>query len=267
MTSATEKLVDLTGLKALVTGGGSGIGRTTAQLLASVGAHVCVLDMNMEAAGETARLIASEGGQAEARAVDVTSHADVARAIADAELDILVNAAGIVVRKTLLETTHDEWQRVIDVNLTGYFNVLKAAVPALARSRTGGRVVQIASVSALVGYGYPAYTASKGGVLAMTRQLAAELAPMGIRINSISPGVTETNINRDTLNKNIVRTATIGNTPLARLGLPRDIAKAVLYLVSDMGEFVTGTDIVVDGGMISTIHWGEASKAIQRAHE
>ena len=101
----------------------------------------------------------------------------------------------------------------------------------------------------------------------MTRQLASELAPMGIRINSISPGVIETGINQDTLGQQAIRAATIGHTPLGRIGLPDDIAKTVLYLSSELGEFVTGTNIVVDGGFISAVNWGGASGAIHRAHE
>lgn len=268
MPTSPNKLIDLSGQNALVTGGGSGIGKGIAQLLSSVGAHVTILDQSLDAAEAAAQDIRSSGGSTDAVRADVTNHEAINQVFSNRELDILINAAGIVVRKSLLETSIEEWQRVIDVNLTGYFNVLKAAVPALSSCKSGvGKVVQIASVSARLGYAYPSYTASKGGVLSMTRQLAAELAPKGIRINSISPGVTETNINRDTLSQNAIRTATIGNTPLARLGQPLDIAKAVLFLVSDMGDFVTGTDLVVDGGMISTIHWGAAGEALQRAHE
>jgi NAD(P)-dependent dehydrogenase (short-subunit alcohol dehydrogenase family) len=261
-------LVDLSGNRALVTGGGSGIGRGTAELLGAAGAHVLVLDRDMAAARGTVDRIKGEGGSAEPLAIDVTVPGQVESALGDQPLEILVNAAGIIVRKTLMETTHEEWQRIIDVNLTGYFNVLKAAVPALKRARTGsGRIVQIASVTAQVGYGYPSYTAAKGGVFSMTRQLASELAPMGIRINSISPGVIETGINQDTLGQVAIRAATIDHTPLGRIGLPLDIAKAVLFLASDLGEFVTGTNIVVDGGFISAINWGGASGALQRAHE
>jgi NAD(P)-dependent dehydrogenase (short-subunit alcohol dehydrogenase family) len=266
MPSNLNTLLDLTGARALVTGGGSGIGKGSALLLASAGAHVVVIDRHLPSAQETARLIVSEGGTADPVEVDVTVPRDVERAVGSLPLNILVNAAGIIVRKSLLETTHEEWQRVVDVNLTGYFNVLKAAVPALAKS-SGGRIVQIASVTAQIGYGYPSYTAAKGGVFSMTRQLASELAPMGIRINSISPGVIETGINQDTLTQQAIRNATIGHTPLGRLGLPIDIAKAVLFLVSDLSEFVTGTNVLVDGGLISAINWGAAGKALQNAHE
>jgi 3-oxoacyl-[acyl-carrier protein] reductase len=151
---------------------------------------------------------------------------------------------------------------VLDVNLTGYFHLLKAAVPRMAAAG-GGRIVQIASIAGHTGYGYASYTATKGGVLAITRQLASELAPMRIRINSISPGVIETGLNRDTLATDTIRDATIGNTPWGRIGRPEDIAQAALFLVGPQSEFVTGTDLVVDGGMISCIHWGAAGRSLQ----
>lgn len=263
----TASLISLHGRHALVTGGGSGIGRATSEMLAAAGAHVLVLDRNLEPAQETVELIAAGGGTAEPIAVDVTDEAEVVSNLAGRPIDILVNAAGIIVRKGLLDTSLDEWNRVIAVNLTGYFTVLKAAVPALGASHHGGRVVQIASVSAQIGYGYPAYTAAKGGVLSLTRELAGELAPLNIRINSISPGVVETGINRDTLGiPGPIRDATIGATPLGRLGVAVDIAKAALFLVSDLADFVTGTNVLVDGGLISKINWGDAGDALQNAH-
>ncbi|MDF2824052.1 MAG: family oxidoreductase [Mycobacterium sp.] len=263
----TASLISLGGRHALVTGGGSGIGRATSEMLAAAGAHVLVLDRNLGPAQETVELITARGGTAEPVAVDVTEEANVKDCLQSRPIDILINAAGIIVRKSLLDTSLDEWNRVIAVNLTGYFTVLKATVPALSASRHGGRIVQIASVSAQIGYGYPAYTAAKGGVLSLTRELAGELAPLNIRINSISPGVVETGINRDTLGMpGPIRDATIGATPLGRLGAPADIAKAALFLVSDLADFVTGTNVLVDGGLISKINWGEAGESLQNAH-
>lgn len=262
------KLIDLSSCKAVVTGGGSGIARGSAELLASAGARVLVLDKNLSAASETAERIRKDGGSADAAECDVTNPSDVQRAFGTEPIEILLNAAGTIVRKELLETSHEEWQHILNTNLTGYFNVLKVAVPLLARARTGkGRIIQIASVTAHIGYGYPSYTAAKGGVLALTRQLAAELAPKGIRINSISPGVIETGINKDTLAQGPIRDATIGHTPLGRLGVPEDIAKTVLFLASDLGEYVTGADFLIDGGLISAINWGSAAASLQKAHE
>ncbi len=267
MKSETSSLISLEGLRAVVTGGGSGIGQGISKLYAAAGAEVLVVDQRGEAAQSTVDQIVETGGSAEALELDVTKLQEVERALEGRPIDIVVNAAGIIVRKGLLETTEEEWNRVIGVNLTGYFNVLKAALPALAASDRGGRIVQIVSMNAHIGYGYPAYTAAKGGVLSLSRQLASELAPQGIRINSISPGVVETGINRDTLGTSeSIRNTTIGATPLGRLGAPADIAKAALFLASDLSGFITGVDLLVDGGMLSQINWGAAADELRNAH-
>jgi 3-oxoacyl-[acyl-carrier protein] reductase len=256
----------LRGETALVTGAGSGIGRATALLLAQAGARVAGFDLDTETVRRTAEEITSAGGEAHALTGDVAESAQTRAAVEEAEarlgpLRVLVNAAGVVVRKGLLDTTPEEWQRVLDVNITGYFNFLQAAVPRM-EAAGGGRVVQIASIAGHVGYGYVSYTAAKGAVLSITRQLAAKR----IRINSISPGVIETGLNRDTLSNDAIRDATIANTPWGRLGAPDDIAQAALWLAGPGSEFVTGTDLVVDGGMISCIHWGAARESLTSFH-
>jgi NAD(P)-dependent dehydrogenase (short-subunit alcohol dehydrogenase family) len=255
---------------ALVTGAGSGLGKATALLLAESGARVAAFDLNKEAAQATRDEIAAAGGAALAVAGDSSSEEQVGEAVHEVvadfgKLTILVNAAGIVVRKGLLETSGEEWRRVIDVNLNGYFYFLRASVPHMQEAG-GGRIVQIASIAGHIGYGYPSYTAAKGGILALTRQLAGELAPHRIRINSVSPGVVETGLNVDTLSQQSIREATIANTPWGRIGEPVDIARAVLFLVSPESDFITGSDLVVDGGMISLIHWGKAQESIQSFH-
>ncbi|HLH71472.1 MAG TPA: SDR family NAD(P)-dependent oxidoreductase [Candidatus Dormibacteraeota bacterium] len=255
---------------AIVTGAGSGIGKATALLLSQAGARIACFDRDEGTAHRTRSEIQARGGQATAIVGDVAEEAQVQAAVERAErelgpLRILVNAAGIVVRKNLLETSAEEWRRVIDVNLTGYFHFLRAAVPRM-EAAGGGRIVQVASIAGHTGYGYVSYTATKGGVLAITRQLASELAPKRIRINSISPGVIETGLNRDTLADQVIREATVANTPWGRLGRPDDIAQAVLFLVSPASDFVTGTDLVVDGGMISGIQWGAARRSLHSFH-
>jgi NAD(P)-dependent dehydrogenase (short-subunit alcohol dehydrogenase family) len=254
---------------AVVTGAGSGIGRECALTLARAGAALACLDRDGRAAERTCGEIAASE-RAVAISVDVTDEGQVQDAVARAEAELgpirmLVNAAGIVVRKGLLETTADEWRRVVDVNLTGYFHLLQAVVPRM-EAAGGGRIVQIASIAGHTGYGYVSYTAAKGGVLAITRQLALELAGRRIRINSVSPGVIETGLNRDTLSTDAIRRATVANTPWGRIGSPEDIAQAVLFLLGPGSDFVTGTDLVVDGGMISCIHWGSAEQALHSFH-
>lgn len=255
---------------ALVTGAGSGIGRACALELAAAGADVALLDANPAGAGETRSMIEKRGGHAAEAAADVTDEVAVAEALdgLSAALGpprVLVNAAGIIVRKKLLDSTVQEWRRVLDVNLTGYFVLLKQVIPAMAEAG-GGSIVQIASIAGHAGYGFSSYTAAKGGVLALTRQLAAELAEQGIRINSVSPGVVHSGLNTDTLSDETIRNATVNNIPAGRIGEPVDIARAVTFLASPAAEFITGTDLVADGGMISTIHWGKAGSELHSFH-
>lgn len=261
---------DITGRCAVVTGAGSGIGRACAQRLAAAGIRVAAVDVNGAAAADTRAAIEKVGGTALDLVADVTDESSVATAVTSARARlgpprILVNAAGVIVRKKLLDSTLEEWRRVIDVNLTGYFVLLKHVVPSMADAG-GGSIVQVASIAGHIGYGFPSYTAAKGGVLAFTRQLAAELAERRIRINSVSPGVVHTGLNRDTLRDEAIRSATVRNTPWGRIGEPVDVAAAVFFLASSDADFVTGADLVVDGGMISTIHWGQAGDSLHSFH-
>ncbi|GHF69953.1 3-oxoacyl-[acyl-carrier protein] reductase [Amycolatopsis bartoniae] len=250
---------------AVITGAASGIGRACALRLAATGAAVALLDIH--GAGGTRQEIEDRGGEATEYAVDVTDDDAVREVVAalPAAPTVLVNAAGIIVRKKLLECSVEEWRRVVDVNLTGYFILLRHVIPAMSGAG-GGSIVQIASIAGHTGYGFSSYTAAKGGVLALTRQLAAELAGHGIRINSVSPGVVTSGLNRDTLGNPAIRSATVDNIPLGRLGEPDDIARVVAFLAGPEAAFVTGADLVADGGMISTIHWGEAGAQLHSFH-
>ncbi|MCE0765568.1 SDR family oxidoreductase [Pseudonocardia kujensis] len=248
----------LDGLPAIVTGAGSGICRAASLRLAAEGAPLALLDRDEAGLDETRRLVEERGGRAVTLPVDVTDAGAVEKAIAEA-VDrvgaprVLLNGAGIVIRKGLLATSPEEWDRVIRVNLSGYFHVLRAVVPPMAAAG-GGSIVQIASSSAhLGGHGYPSYSASKGGVLTLSRMLAHELAPQGIRINSISPGATITPINSGTFAVPAIHDAMAGAIPLARLGAPADIVGAIAFLAGPDSAYVTGIDLPVDGGLISRI--------------
>jgi NAD(P)-dependent dehydrogenase (short-subunit alcohol dehydrogenase family) len=251
---------------ALVTGAGSGIGRATALRLASEGALLTLADLRAEAAAETAAAARSHGAQAVAVGGDVGQAVDAERFVATAvetygRLDVLANVAGINIRKSLEATTVEDWQRVIAVNLTGVFLCTKYAVGPMKRQRSG-RIINIASISGMTGLGYAAYCASKGGVIALTRELVTELSPYGITINAIAPGVVETSMNRELLEAAPhVREAMRRATPIGRLGRPEEIAAVAAFLASDDASFITGHVLVADGGMTAMVNLGEAGSA------
>jgi NAD(P)-dependent dehydrogenase (short-subunit alcohol dehydrogenase family) len=230
--------------RALVTGAGSGIGRATALTLAEAGASVLATDINDES------VAATKAPGIDTVTVDVSDHDATANALRGESFDIVVNAAGIMAPDSLAGTTPQQWDRVLAVNLTGYFNVLKHAVPTMKQP---GSIVQISSMMGHAGLAFPAYTATKGAILALTRQLAAELGPAGIRVNSVSPGMILTTMTQDAMADPTHRERITTRTPLRTIGTPGDIAYAVLYLASDLSAFVTGTDILVDGGLTSTL--------------
>lgn len=241
-----------------MTGASSGIGLAAARAFSAAGDKVLGIDLTSPTA--------EEHGDIEFVTADVTDETSLAEALLGRSIDVVVNCAGIIVRKGIEDTTLAEWNRVIGVNMTGSFLVIKAALPALKSSQHSPSIVQVASISGHIAYGYPAYTASKGAVLALTRELATELAPLGIRVNSISPGVTRTGINTDTLSVGEISEATLDATPLGRLGAPEDMAEAIRFIAGPGASFITGQDLVVDGGMSSHINWGGAGDALRNAH-
>ncbi len=238
------------GKVALVTGGGSGIGRATARRLAAEGARLVCADRDVAGARETAKAIEDAGGAAVALEADVADETACARLVAAAvarfgALTTLVNSAGVRAPLDALPPPA-EWQRVIDINLTGSYLMARAALPALRAG--GGSITHLASIYGLVGGSLsPAYAASKGAIVNLTRQMALECAP-AVRVNCVCPGVIETPMTAELRADEAWRERTLKKYPLGRFGLPDDIAAAILYLASDDAAFVTGIALPVDGG-------------------
>ena len=245
----------LAGKIALVTGAGSGIGRAIAVRCAQEGAAVAVLDQHAQSASETAATITGAGGESLALVADVAAAPDVQVACAAAagrwgHLDILVNSAGIFLanRGDTLVTELDEaiWDRVLAVNLKGTYLCCKYAIPLMGQ---GGSIVNIASIAALIGRDTAqAYVAAKGGVVALTRSLAVQYAPRGIRANAILPGRVDTPLVQHDYASEEQREAFARSHPLGRFGHPEDIAHLALYLASEESSWVTGAQYVIDGG-------------------
>jgi NAD(P)-dependent dehydrogenase (short-subunit alcohol dehydrogenase family) len=247
----------LSGKRALITGAASGIGRATALLFAREGAAVAVVDVDEMGGQAVVQTILDEGGQAIFVRCDVTRAADCQRAVQETVdrlggLDILFNNAGIIRRATVIDTTEEEWERVMAVNVKSIFLLGKYAVPAMTQSG-GGAIVNTASGWGLVGgRNAVSYCASKGAVVNMTRAMALDHGAQNIRVNCVCPGDTDTPMLRSEAQQlgesEEAFLAEAADRPLQRIGRPEDIARAVLYLASEDSAFVTGTALVVDGG-------------------
>src|SRR5213080_533983 len=244
----------LDGKVALISGGARGQGATEAQLFSREGAKVVLGDGLDEAGRHVEAAIRTAGGEATYVHLNVTSEADWRAAVDTAErrygqLHVLVNNAGILIRKSIEETTEDDWDRIMAVNVKGVFLGTKYAIPAMRRAG-GGSIINISSTAGLVGspYGSSAYTATKGAVRLFTKATAVQHAKEHIRCNSVHPGPIETDMIRDTLSDPVLRDERLNRVPLRRIGKPEDIAYGVLYLASDESSFVTGSELVIDGG-------------------
>lgn len=247
----------LDGKVAIITGGASGIGKASALLLSKVGASIVVADIDDRNGQDVVNLIAREGRNALYIHCDVTKAANCRAAVDSAvskfgSINILFNNAGVILRTTVLNTTEDEWDHVMAVNVKGIFLLSKYALPHMEASG-GGVIINTSSGWGMVG-GKQAvsYCASKGAVINMTRAMALDHGPQNIRVNCICPGDTDTPMLRDEAQQlgvsenQFLKAAS--DRPLNRIGTPDEIAKAVLYLASDASSFMTGTTLVVDGG-------------------
>jgi len=237
---------------ALVTGAGSGIGRATAVRFAEEGARVACADRDAEAAVATARMIGSHDKEALALTADVTNEASCAKMISETVarfggLTTLVNSAGVRPDRPDPLPALGEWQRAVDINLTGTYLAARAALPALSASGAGS-IVNLASIFGLVGGSTgPGYAASKGAIVNLTRQMAIDCAPT-VRVNCVCPGVIETPMTAGLRVDPAWAQKVLKRYPLGRFGQPEEIAAAILYLASDEAAFVTGVALPVDGG-------------------
>lgn len=243
---------------AVVTGAGNGLGRAFAQCFARVGARAIVLDRNEAAAKRTAASITDAGGMADWFAVDVTQESAVEDAFAaiaqrHGRVDVLVNNAGIAIRRPTIDLTLEDWNRVVDVNLTGVFLCCKAAARQML-PKGAGRIVNIASIMGLSGGGlYPniSYQATKGAIVNLTRALAVEWARQGIRVNAVAPTWVRTNFTESLFEQPQLVSEIERMTPMGRVAEVDDVVGAVLFLASRASSLVTGHTLPVDGGFLA----------------
>ena len=238
---------------ALISGGAKGMGAVEAKLFAKEGAKVVIGDV-LETEGKQIEAEINEtGGECLFVPLDVTDENQWNEAVAATvrrfgKLDILINNAGIFRTSAVEETSSTEWDQVMDINAKGVFLGAKAAIPAM-REAGGGSIINLSSVAGLVGAAYSsAYSASKGAVRLFTKSTAIQYATDGVRCNSIHPGVIQTDMTKEAIADSQFKAQRLDPTPLARLGQPEDVAYGALYLASDESSFVTGAELVIDGG-------------------
>jgi len=242
----------------LITGVGSGIGRATALMFAKEGAKVVGADVNQKGGLEVIETIKRAGGEATFVTADLSETKDVERLVKKAlvygKIDVLFNNAGVELVKKLTDTTEEEWDRIIKINLRSVFLCCKYVIPEMIK-KGGGVIINNASVAGLVGSFSTAYSASKGAIIALTKNLAVDLAQDNIRVNCICPGAIETPMFHRVLEKQgdpeVVRKERIKSYPMGRFGRPEEVAQTALFLACDESSFMTGAVVVVDGGFTS----------------
>lgn len=238
---------------AIITGGGTGIGRGIAVMFAKEGAKVVVTGRRQDVLDETVNIIKQSGGEALALSTDVSDNnqvlALVQKTIAQfGRIDILVNSAGVYLAHDALSASEEEWNKVMSIDLKGVWSCSKACIPEMLKQGSG-KIINIASIAGLIGFEQSAaYCAAKGGVVNLTREMALDYASKGININAIAPGVIDTDMTKSFLTDEAAKKSFLEKTPVGRIGKPEDIAYAAVYLASDESDFVTGHTLVVDGG-------------------
>ena len=250
-----DKMKRFDGRVALITGGGSGIGRATALRFAEEGSSVVVADINPTNGQETCRHIDSLGSGAIFVHADVTSSTDAEKMVAEtvkefSRLDILFTAAGIGGAGTVVDLSEENWDGMLNLDLKGVYLASKFAIPAMRKTGCGA-IIHVASIGGLRGdWGGAAFSAAKGGVINLTRHMAVAHARENIRVNCVCPGVIETPLTQNWLSNPEVRKSVTARHPIGRLGKPEEVAAAVAFLASDDASFITGAILAVDGGSL-----------------
>lgn len=259
MRTQSRKMKRFEGKVALITGGGSGIGRAVALRFAAEGAMVAVADINSVGGQEICRQIESLGSRALFARADVTTSTDAERMVMETvkafgRLDILFTAAGIGGGGTVVDISEEEWDRMVNLDLKGVYLSSKFAIPAMRKTGSGA-IIHVASIGGLRGdWGGASFSAAKGGVINLTRHMAVAHAPENIRVNCVCPGVIETPLTENWLNNPEVRKSVTARHPIGRLGQPEEVAAAVAFLASDDASFITGAILAVDGGCLASGH-------------
>ncbi len=244
--------MDLKGKVAIVTGGAQGIGKSIATQLALAGANVVIADVMEEVAKSTAQEISQKGSEAISIGADVSSLSSVEEMVKKTldkfgRIDILVNNAGITRDALVMRMKEEDWDLVLDINLKGAFNCIKTVSPIMMKQRSG-KIVNIASIVGIIGNaGQSNYSASKGGLIALTKTCARELASRRINVNAVAPGFIQTSMTERLSEE--VKEKLSSQIPFGEIGKPEDVASAVLFLVSEKASYITGEVIKVDGGM------------------